>query len=100
MSQKQKKQNKEAARTSVIVAFTDDAWDDYKHWTASDSAVSACIDDLIGEIMRTPFTGTGKPEALKGDLTGYWSRRINREHRLVYFYEGGLLTVITCRFHY
>lgn len=100
MSQKQKKQNKEAARTTVTVAFMDDAWDEYKHWTNSDPTVSASINCLISEILRTPFSGTGKPEPLRGDMTGYWSRRINREHRLVYFYEGDLLTIIACRYHY
>ncbi|AAZ38076.1 addiction module toxin Txe (plasmid) [Pseudomonas savastanoi pv. phaseolicola 1448A] len=100
MSQKQKQQNKQAARTSVKVAFIDDAWHDYQHWKTSDSDISVSIDSLIAEVMRTPFTGTGKPEALKGDLSGYWSRRINKEHRLVYFYEGGTLTIISCRFHY
>lgn len=100
MSQKQKKHNKEAARTTIKVAFTDDAWVEYKHWAKTDSSISSSIDSLIGEIMRTPFIGTGKPEPLKGDLTGFWSRRINREHRLVYLYESGLLTILACRFHY
>ncbi|MCO8166245.1 Txe/YoeB family addiction module toxin [Pseudomonas sp. 21LCFQ02] len=55
---------------------------------------------LIEETLRTPFSGTGKPEPLKGNLSGFWSRRITREHRLVYLYEGGTLTTIACRFHY
>ena len=58
------------------------------------------VDRLILECLRTPFSGSGKPEALKGDLSGYHSRRITKEHRLVYFYEAGTLTILACRFHY
>ena len=98
--QKQKQKNKIAAREKVTVAFVPDGWEDYQHWLQHDPRLHQQINLLIKEIVRTPFTGTGRPEALKGDLTGYWSRRIDREHRSIYFYEDGVLTVISCRYHY
>ncbi|MBC3422117.1 Txe/YoeB family addiction module toxin [Pseudomonas sp. RW3S2] len=100
MNMKSKHRNKIEVRNSVSVAFTAEGWEDYHHWRAVDSAIFEAINALIRECCRTPFKGTGKPEPLKGDLSGYWSRRITREHRLVYFYEGGQLTVLQCRFHY
>lgn len=101
MSQQKKKQkNKTAAREEVLVEFTSHGWDDYQHWSENDTQRHQQINILIKEILRTPFKGIGRPEALKGDLTGYWSRRIDREHRLVYFYEDGTLTIISCRYHY
>lgn len=100
MSQGQKQKNKQAAKTAVGVHFTLSGRDDYTHWKDADQAISLSIDSLISQCLRTPFKGTGKPEPLTGDLTGYWSRRITKEHRLVYFYEGGVLTVIACRHHY
>ncbi|MGB9089074.1 MAG: Txe/YoeB family addiction module toxin [Pseudomonas farsensis] len=75
-------------------------WDDFEHWRTNDQKIHAEICRLIGECMRTPFDGLGKPEPLKGDLSGYWSRRITKEHRLVYYYGAGTLTVIACRYHY
>lgn len=104
MSQKKKQHNKTKTREAVNVSFTSHGWDDYQYWqdstVAGDSLIFASLNDLINEIRRTPFTGTGKPEPLKGDLSGFWSRRITREHRLVYLYEAGVLTLIACRFHY
>ncbi|MDF9619938.1 Txe/YoeB family addiction module toxin [Pseudomonas entomophila] len=101
MSQQKKKQrNKQEARTSVSISFTLHGWDDYQHWKSNDEAISAEVDRLLCECLRTPFTGTGKPEALRGDLTGYYSRRITKTHRLVYLYEAGTLTVLACRYHY
>jgi toxin YoeB len=100
MSQKTKQRNKESARIAFKIAFTDEGWEDYQHWKDNDFAISEAVDKLLAEIVRTPFSGTGKPEALKGDLSGYWSRRITKEHRLVYFYEAGSLTVLACRYHY
>ncbi|HEK1688211.1 Txe/YoeB family addiction module toxin [Pseudomonas putida] len=100
MNMKSKHRNKIEVRNSVSVAFTAEGWEDYHHWRAVDPAIFEVINALIRECCRTPFKGTGKPEPLKGDLSGYWSRRITREHRLVYFYEGGQLTVLQCRFHY
>jgi toxin YoeB len=85
-------------------AFTDLAWDDYLYWQKHDSDILQKINDLIKEIKRDPFKGPGKPEALKGNLAGYWSRRISGEHRLVYRVSGSkpnqILTIIQARFHY
>ena len=66
------------------ISFDPDAWEDFQFWLASDRKTARRITRLIGEIQRDPFTGIGKPEPLKGELSGYWSRRIDDEHRLVY----------------
>jgi toxin YoeB len=80
------------------------AWEDYLYWQANDPNVLGRINDLIKETRRTPFTGTGKPEALRGDLRGWWSRRIDLEHRLVYRVSGKapdqMLEIAQCRYHY
>lgn len=99
MSKNQKQQNKTEARQASI-QFTGIGWEDYTHWQQCDLKTLASITKLINEILRNPFKGIGKPEPLKGDLTGYWSRRIDKAHRLVYFYEADTLTIISCRFHY
>lgn len=84
--------------------FTTAAWRDYAQWAEDDPALLARINLLIGECLRHPFSGTGKPEPLKRNLAGWWSRRINREHRLVYRMSGAceaqVLEVLSCRFHY
>lgn len=98
--QKTKQRNKQEARHSISVSFSPNGWKDYQHWKATDEAISSGIDRLILECLRTPFAGSGKPEALKGDLSGYHSRRITKEHRLIYFYEAGILTILACRYHY
>lgn len=100
MSQKSKLQNKQAVIDDAQVSFLPHGWEDFEHWRSSDSKIHAEVCRLIGECLRTPFEGLGKPEPLKGDLSGYWSRRITKEHRLVYHYGAGTLTVIACRFHY
>jgi len=100
MSAKSKQRNKTEARKTVSIAFTTEGWEDYSHWLATDADIFQRLDSLIGECLRTPFKGTGKPEPLKGDLSGFWSRRITREHRLVYLFEGGTLTILQCRYHY
>jgi len=88
----------------MIIAFTPNGWEQYLYWHQEDPEVFFKINSLINEIRRTPFKGTGKPEPLKGNLKGYWSRRITGEHRLVYSVEGRgdaqILTVIQVRFHY
>lgn len=99
MTQKKKAKNKQAAK-SGSVSFTDKAWDDYIFWSESDLKILNEINGLIKECQRNPFIGTGKPEPLSGDLTGYWSRRITKEHRLVYLPEDGIIFVVSCRFHY
>ena len=102
MSANQKQRNKVKARNTVSVSFTTEGWEDYSYWRDHPSYLDTftSINALIAECLRTPFKGTGKPEPLKGDLTGFWSRRITREHRLVYFFEEDRLTILQCRFHY
>ena len=80
--------------------FYPDAWEDYLEWQASDRKGLKRLNRLIEEARRTPYEGIGKPEALKGDLKGYWSRRIDGEHRLVYRVEGDELLIAQCRRHY
>lgn len=100
MSAKSKQQNKNQARSNVNVAFSSEGWEDYNYWLSADDDIFQRLSSLISECLRTPFRGTGKPEPLKGDLSGFWSRRITKEHRLVYLYENGTLTILQCRFHY
>ena len=76
------------------------AWEDYLYWQKVDKKIVERINELIKSCMRTPYKGIGKPEALKGDLQGYWSRRITREHRLVYKYVDDSLMIAACRYHY
>ncbi len=80
--------------------FTDDAWQDYLWWHGQDIVVWQRINSLIEECSRTPHQGTGKPEPLKHDLKGYWSRRITKEHRLVYTFNNERLLILSCRGHY
>ena len=86
------------------VVFGSDAWTDYVAWSREDAKVLERINLLIGECLRNPFRGTGKPEPLKQNLTGWWSRRISGEHRLVYRVAGKgeaqALEVLSCRYHY
>jgi toxin YoeB len=82
------------------LAFTPSAWEDYLYWQAQDRAMLRRINELIKETLRSPFEGRGKPEALKFDLAGKWSRRINAEHRLVYLLDGDRLVILQCRYHY
>jgi toxin YoeB len=88
----------------MTIAFTRTGWEDYEYWQQNDQDNVEKINKLIKEIQRDPFRGTGKPEALRGNLAGYWSRRITGEHRLVYKVEGTkpkqILTIIQARFHY
>ncbi len=80
--------------------FHEQAWEDYLHWQATDPKLLDRLNGLIKECTRTPFTGTGKPEPLRGPLSGWWSRRITQEHRLVYRPSEGSLLIAQCRFHY
>lgn len=86
------------------IVFAAEAWEDYLHWQAEDAKIFARINDLIEECRRDPFRGTGKPEPLAGNLSGWWSRRINREHRLVYRVSGKgdvqAVEIAQCRYHY
>jgi toxin YoeB len=76
------------------------AWEDYLYWSKVDKTNVRRINELIKETLRTPFDGKGKPEPLKGNLSGYWSRRITAEHRLVYKVYDNRIHIIQCRFHY
>nr|WP_279075914.1 Txe/YoeB family addiction module toxin [Hafnia alvei] len=80
--------------------FTDESWADYVFWQENDKRFIKRINELIKEIERTPFTGIGKPEPLKHHLSGYWSRRINEEHRLIYRVEQDRMIILSCRYHY
>lgn len=82
------------------ITFSKNAWEDYLSWQKDDKKMLRKINDLIKDIQRTPDDGLGKPEPLKFDLTGYWSRRIDQEHRLVYQFQNGELLIYSCRYHY
>jgi len=83
------------------VLFTDAAWQDYVYWQTQDRKILKKINDLIKDIKRSPHEGLGKPEPLKHQLQGYWSRRIDLEHRLVYQVEANKkIVIIACRYHY
>jgi toxin YoeB len=88
----------------MTTAFTDHAWQEYLYWQENDPVTFAKVNELIKEIKRDPFKGKGKPEPLKGNLAGYWSRRISGEHRLVYRVSGSgatqTITIVQTRFHY
>lgn len=80
--------------------WTNSSWNDYIYWQDTDKKMVSKINSLIKEIKRTPFEGTGKPEPLKYELAGCWSRRINHEHRLIYQVNDLGLSIISCRYHY
>lgn len=83
-----------------MISFRDRAWADYLHWQETDKAKFKRINQLIRDIQRDPFGGIGKPEPLRHNLAGLWSRRIDDEHRLVYAVEGENLIIVQCRYHY
>jgi toxin YoeB len=83
-----------------MISFEEAGWDDYLHWQLADKAVLKKINNLIRDISRDPFDGIGKPEQLKQNLSGYWSRRITDEHRLVYLMDGDDIIIAQCRGHY
>jgi len=80
--------------------FFSKAWDDYLYWQQTDKKVLKKINDLIKEVSRNPYEGTGKPEPLKHAYAGYWSRRITDEHRMMYKVEGTTLKIVQLRYHY
>lgn len=80
--------------------FSSHAWEDYLYWQKTDRQMLKRINSLINEIMRDPFTGSGKPEPLKHGLSGYWSRRINDEHRIVYRPAENAILIAQLRYHY
>jgi toxin YoeB len=83
----------------VKITFTPHGWNDYVSWSGDRKTLNR-INRLIAEASRDPATGTGKPERLSGNLTGYWSRRIDQEHRLVYTVQDGALVIVQARYHY
>lgn len=80
--------------------FSDDAWKDYSFWITEDKKILKKINELIKDIERNGNTGLGKPEPLKGDLSGYWSREITIKHRLVYKIDDNFIHIIQCKNHY
>lgn len=80
--------------------FAEHAWEDYLYWQKTDKIMLKRVNQLISEIMRDPFLGTGKPEPLKHGLSGYWSRRINDEHRIVYRPAEDAVLIAQLRYHY
>ena len=82
------------------ITWTSTAWADYLYWQSTDKKKLKRINKLIKDAIRTLFSGIGNPEPLKHDLQGFWSRRIDGQHRLVYSYESEILTIISCHYHY
>lgn len=82
------------------ILWQTNAWEDYLFWIKNDSAIFNRINELIKDIERSPYKGIGKPKVLRGDLSGFWSRRITQEHRLVYRVKKKQVYIIQCRFHY
>lgn len=85
---------------SRSIKFLPDAWEDYLYWQGQDKKTLKRINQLLNEAARDPFVGTGKPEPLVGNLSGYWSRRIDQTNRLVYRADDDDLVVLQCRYHY
>ena len=83
-----------------LLAWTNDAWADYVYWQGQDKKTLKRINKLITDTKRSPFEGIGKPEPLKENLSGFWSRRVDESNRLVYTVSDSHITVISCRYHY
>ena len=82
------------------IVFVDESFEDYNYFATYDKKVFKKLQTLIKDTVKNPFSGLGKPEPLKHNLAGYWSKRITKEHRLVYKIEDDMLIIISCRFHY
>lgn len=80
--------------------FVDESWEDYLYWQKTDKKVLNRINELLRDISRNSFSGIGKPEPLRHKYSGFWSRRINHEHRLIYQVRGDEILIVKCRFHY
>lgn len=80
--------------------FTSPAWEDYLFWQKNDKKMLRRVNELIRQCQRKPYEGIGKPEPLRGNLSGWWSRRIDQEHRLVYRFEENKIYILQCRKHY
>ena len=85
---------------SRILAWTDEAWQGYLYWQSQDRKTLKRINKLLEDAKRQPFAGVGKPEPLRENLSGFWSRRIDNTNRLVYAVDDNYLTIISCRYHY
>jgi len=83
-----------------ILSWHVTAWEDYSYWQRTDKVVFKKLNVIIKDTLRNPFSGIGKPERLVGNYKGYWSKRINREHRLIYFVQDETVIIISCRYHY
>lgn len=83
-----------------LLRWTDEAWNSYLYWQTQDKKTLKRINKLIADVKRSPFEGIGKPEALKENLSGFWSRRIDDINRLVYAVDNSAITIISCRYHY
>jgi len=84
----------------MILSWAEKGWEDYLYWQSTDKKTLKRINRLIKEIKRNPFEGMGDPEPLRHNWSGYWSRRVDREHRIVYKISGENLIVVQCRYHY
>jgi toxin YoeB len=84
----------------VKITFAETGWEDYLYWQAEDRKILERLNALIKDCTRSPIAGIGKPEPLRGNLSGWWSRRITEEHRLVYRVQEGSILIAQCRFHY
>lgn len=82
------------------IEFTEKGWADFLEWAKNERKIFSKISRLIEETSKTPFKGTGKPEALKHNLKGYWSRRITNEHRLIYSVSDATIKIVSCKYHY
>ena len=82
------------------IIFLSTGWEDYLYWQNTDKSILKKVNALIKEVERMPFEGSGKPEPLRHNLAGWWSRRINLEHRLVYKIENEAIVILQCRYHY
>lgn len=85
---------------SRLLTWTDDAWSDYLYWQTQDKKALKRINKIIEDIKMAPFNGIGKPEPLKMNLSGFWSRRIDDTNRLAYAVDDNAMTIISCRYHY
>ena len=83
-----------------LLSWTDEAWNSYVYWQTQDKKTLKRINKLISDVKRSPFDGIGKPEPLKENLSGFWSRRIDDTNRLVYAADDNAITVISCRYYY
>jgi toxin YoeB len=84
----------------MIIAFSKKAWDQYLHWQQHDRQTGKRLNQLLEEMRRSPYSGTGKPEPLRYELAGYWSRRITDEHRITYRVIDDTIFIEACRYHY